>query len=322
LLSEIPLGVKEENMYSFYTRPAFWIGNQGEMFNYLKNDYNCHTSFKEPEVKVILDDINISVFKDGMIGLDFPKIDDETLSTTLKRLEYFNALSFSIYNSINLNRLGRKCSLNPYNLEVNDFLVSDEDSTGFGDGTSYNTKIYKDRYDGLFGIQRVLFFTSKDIVNLLNQFEKELKSNKLWLYSYLNRFISHYKAHNFLEAFISSFFLIEVLINKLWDDYIKNNKDKLNQKRREFLKGRDITLAIKTNFLQLNDAISVELFEKIDNLRKKRNMIAHDIEKIAMKGDLYDDDFGEVFEVINDLVYLNDKIVVKLVGGYSARSIT
>ena len=307
-------------MYSFYTKPAFWIGNMQEMMEVLGDKHYDSSIYKKPSIIREYDFLQILVYKDGLLGINFKANIEENLKSTLGLLEYFNGLSFSIYNSINMGVVGNKCSLNPYNINVDDYLDVGEESIGFGNGTSYSTKIFKDRYKGLYGIQRTLFFTIEEVSILLNEFDEVIKKEKVWLFSYFNRIISNFKEQNFFESFIDAFFIIEVMLNKLWNDYLASNKDKLTKERKALLTGRDMTLAMKTNILHLNNIISTNLLDKIDNLRKRRNKIVHDIELMAKSGELYSDDFENVFIVINELALLAEKIDVKFCGGYSFRT--
>ncbi len=308
-------------MYGFYTRPPFWVGDLDEILKISKGELDYRDLTKQPILTNKINAITLSIFKDGLIAFEFDTDQDSTLRDTLKLLEYFNSFMFVIYNNINVDYSGKKCMLDPYVILDNDFIAISKSSVGFGDGTSRNIKYFNDRYKSNPIIQRVLFFSKSELEGIINNFKFYVNADKTWLLSYLNRFVSHYKDHLFLEAFVTSFFLVEVLINELWDRYLIENNERLNKKRKEYLKGRDITLAIKTNILELNNKISSTLFQRIDNLRGKRNKIVHDIEKLALKGELYSDDFEDMFETTNELLFLVEGFKTRLIGGYSFRTI-
>lgn len=307
-------------MNCFYTKPAFWIGSGTEMGTFLTSDYRWQNSFSTPNLVYELDEMTISIFKDGLIGIEFRHLIADNLKKTLRLLEYFNSLSFSFYNSINLGIVPNKSSLDPYSLNDKNFIALTGNGIGFGDGSSYNSKVYFERKHGALGILRSLFFSKEELLILLERFNEEVKNEKTWLLSYLNRLMSHYHEHYFLEAFIDAFFIIEVLLNKLWSSYLSSNKVSVNKKRKEYLTGKDMTLAVKINILQLCNVITLDLFNKIDSLRKRRNEIVHNIEKVASSDNFYNEDFQDVFEVINELIVLTEGIKIKLTGSHWFRT--
>ena len=101
--------------------------------------------------------------------------------------------------------------------------------------------------------------------------------------------LNEYYNLNFKTAIIQGWFVIEFFINERWNDFLNiknselrlNSKGKLgkrlNKKRDEFLKGRDLTISIMSNILELNDFIPFAVFEDIDKVRKLRNMIVHNL---------------------------------------------
>lgn len=86
----------------------------------------------------------------------------------------------------------------------------------------------------------------------------------------LYRSILETKKSNFDISILLSFFVIENVINSMWDDVLKN-KD-LYKKLKDDM---NYTTAIKSNMLYMNGVISKEDLDKIDFARKNRNSIAH-----------------------------------------------
>jgi hypothetical protein len=87
---------------------------------------------------------------------------------------------------------------------------------------------------------------------------------------------------NFLNwegCLIHSWFIIEYFLKSKWVDYIINAKEsdliELTKENREYLIGRDFTVAVISNAMALAGLISKEEFERIDRLRKRRNEIIH-----------------------------------------------
>ncbi len=86
----------------------------------------------------------------------------------------------------------------------------------------------------------------------------------------LYRSVLETKKSNFDISILLSFFVIENVLNAMWDDAL-NEKD-LYKKLKDDI---NYTIAIKSNMLYMNGVISKEELEKIDFARKKRNSIAH-----------------------------------------------
>ena len=86
----------------------------------------------------------------------------------------------------------------------------------------------------------------------------------------LYRSILETKKSNFDISILLSFFVIENIIDTMWEDILREKKlyKKLNG-------DINYTTAIKSNMLYMNGIISKEELEKIDYARKKRNDIAH-----------------------------------------------
>lgn len=86
----------------------------------------------------------------------------------------------------------------------------------------------------------------------------------------LYRSVLENKKNNFDISILLSFFVIENILNSMWNDVLKekNLYNKLND-------DINYTIAIKSNMLYMNGSISKEELEKIDFARKKRNSIVH-----------------------------------------------
>ncbi len=297
-------------IYGIYTRPSFWLGTQDEMIDSWSDKTRYNHLIRDPVINYPLESINILLYKDGFIGFEFSKTKKKDLEETLKLLEYFNAFMFVIYNKINLDFRSKKCKLDPYLVGVNDFIVLAPSSAGCGDGTSYSsTFFYRERLSNSPMIQRVMFFDEFEMNSFLDEFKLHISAGKVWLFSYLNRIVAHYQNQLFLECFVSSFFLIEVLLNKLWEDLENHTKDNFISLKRKMisLKGCDI--------------ISTSLFEKVNLLREKRNRIVHNVEIMAIQGKLYKDIFEDIFECLEELLVISEDLRIRLIEGYSYRII-
>jgi hypothetical protein len=95
-----------------------------------------------------------------------------------------------------------------------------------------------------------------------------------------------YSKLHFSTSLIQLWFIIEYLLNHLWVEFLKEKQNeiagakRISGKRRDFLTGRDFTASIISNILELCDILDKEVFDKIEQIRSKRNKIVHSLEKV------------------------------------------
>jgi hypothetical protein len=94
--------------------------------------------------------------------------------------------------------------------------------------------------------------------------------------------LSEYKVGNYETSVILSWFITEAAISNLWKTHIDGlNTDlttgqkRINRERRDFLTGRDFTISLISNLLELWGAIPHAQFQDIDTVRGFRNKIVH-----------------------------------------------
>lgn len=94
--------------------------------------------------------------------------------------------------------------------------------------------------------------------------------------------LSEYKVGNHETSVILSWFITEAAISHLWRTHIDglntdltSGQKRINRERRDFLTGRDFTISLISNLLELWGAIPHALFQEIDALRGFRNKIVH-----------------------------------------------
>jgi hypothetical protein len=116
-----------------------------------------------------------------------------------------------------------------------------------------------------------------------NQFTHVIsKSGSQKLLASFAKSLAEYKIGNYETSIVLAWFITEAIINELWSKHLENlNKDllegkkRINSKRKDFLTGRDFTVSIITNLLELFDILESDLFEEIDRVRGYRNKIVH-----------------------------------------------
>ncbi len=171
----------------------------------------------------------------------------------------------------------------------------------------------------------------------IEDFKKIFKDNDLvFILSQLNSSLSEFKKLSFRQSLILSWFSIEFFLNKHWINYLfekkEANKEKqvFNSTRRDFLIGRDITSSIMSNMLELNGKIPHEIFEKIDNVRGKRNIIIHNLDRVKKLADILKEspkekenktihfvDCYDAFDVLKYFVKQDYDIELTINGGFS-----
>lgn len=111
-------------------------------------------------------------------------------------------------------------------------------------------------------------------------------------YAGIARAISSYKITNYETSLVFSWFIVEELINLLWDDFLTENSfempdksQRINKDRRNLLNGRDYTTSVRSNILELAGCLEFGLFSDINTVRAHRNHIVH-----QKKGVTLDDD--------------------------------
>lgn len=96
--------------------------------------------------------------------------------------------------------------------------------------------------------------------------------------------LSEYKVGNYETSVVLSWFITEAALSQLWKSHIDNlnidfsdGKKRINRDRRDFLTGRDFTITMISNLLELWGALSHTQFQDIDAVRGFRNKIVHNL---------------------------------------------
>lgn len=96
--------------------------------------------------------------------------------------------------------------------------------------------------------------------------------------------LSEYKVGNYETSVVLAWFITEAGLNQLWDNQIEKlnfdlpgDKKRINRKRKDFLTGRDFTISMVSNLLELWGILSHRQFQDIDDVRTFRNKIVHSL---------------------------------------------
>lgn len=98
----------------------------------------------------------------------------------------------------------------------------------------------------------------------------------------LTKGISEYKVGNYALAIVLSWFVVESSLRQLWRrvlDQIRTEDSsaspRINGDRLRLLTGNNYSIAAISNTLELMEIISPGLFQLVNDVRQKRNKIAH-----------------------------------------------
>jgi hypothetical protein len=94
--------------------------------------------------------------------------------------------------------------------------------------------------------------------------------------------LGEYKVGNYETSLILAWFITEGSIAYLWERHLdslnreyENGQKKINRERHDLLVGRDFTISMVSNLLELWDVLPNSLFKDIDAVRGFRNRIVH-----------------------------------------------
>ncbi len=94
--------------------------------------------------------------------------------------------------------------------------------------------------------------------------------------------LSEYKVGNYETSIVLAWFITERGISRIWEKHIESlnadypdGRKRINRERRDFLTGRDFTISIVSNLLELWGLLPNSIFQDIDATRGLRNKIVH-----------------------------------------------
>ncbi len=94
--------------------------------------------------------------------------------------------------------------------------------------------------------------------------------------------LSEYKFGNYSTSLVLAWFVIESTIVSVWDKFLDGcNRDfadgtrRISKDRKKTLTGRDYTISVISNFLELSGLIPFKIFQDINAVRGFRNKVVH-----------------------------------------------
>lgn len=107
------------------------------------------------------------------------------------------------------------------------------------------------------------------------------------LYSLIYTASYHYARHQFSSAQVIGWSVVEALQNHIWKEYLggvsenKGGHTKINSQRFRILNGREFSASNISQALSLANKIDDDILERLDESRRKRNKLAHDLDEVT-----------------------------------------
>ncbi len=331
------------SFWGYYIPPKAWLGKQprkdGASGTHLTDD-----NFDLAQVSDVVHDnklpsgLHVRAYCDGLILFDFtgakgfsPEPPPEALNSfektallRLERTEVLNAHVVCLRHS--LLRL-QKWDLPFQSVTPHDLLwqaADDDPHQGVGFKSDRDVDLYMARSALAYvpwypktvdrRIQgRMLTIERVTIADSFAQLERLLsyESKKpLRLSSLFNFAIVSLQDHDYPRSLITSWVIIEGLLDEKWNSYIASQRKRnidgeetvfINVDRVKKLGGRDYTASVRTEVLSIVDNLSFGAYQKVENARRVRNGWMHELrdvqmsdasEAIQVAAELFDSVFG------------------------------
>ena len=296
---------------SFYTSIPFWANNfiSSEELEKIE-DEQLETKLEEVVFSKENNNFSIKIAQDGMIILRVYELEnnmtpwsdrlnnpDYTISDDIKNwndyIEYLNTFYLLLDSSLleleketflEINQLTKKDVMRAY------FAYFDSQEKFQGcQSASHNQEpieVYKknrssDSNYHLIKSKNNRFITKKVLEHAVENFEYACKDHNLMkILSTLLRSISEYKEGNNETSILFSWFIIESITIRIWEEHINslnnsfdNGSKRINRARKSHLESLSISVII--NLLELMNLIPYKLYIEIDKIRLCRNKIVH-----------------------------------------------
>jgi hypothetical protein len=293
------------NIYvGFYTSKPFWVDKK------IKSHKDKEKLWKEMSEDVcIYDEKNykIKVSRDGMILLKlktkegnlFTRESDNSIKESERNylelwkvyLPYLNTIyllldSLSIINLksayFSLSEISHKDAFRVF-CEYDEFRGFSSSSESYS-SIYQNRRFHRDINDPIdFKLEFQPIIPKKLFNELFSIFNKlYYKPNAVDILSELVKSIGEYNLGNYSTSLVLSWFIIESFVKEQWNSLLdsknmiyEHEKKRISKKRKDYFNGRDYSMSIITNILELFNEIDYEIFEMIDFVRNKRNKIVH-----------------------------------------------
>ncbi|MEB3281398.1 MAG: hypothetical protein VKK42_20990 [Lyngbya sp.] len=321
----------KNNIYvGYYLEPYVWIGDK----SHTKNAKELVFMAKD-----ISPGIDIGIQRQGLViasiqTANIPEYCDNNSANALTSqstsfiLDFFNALSFSIYEAQMRKYAGGFCSI-PQEISIRDlYLWLEQDksipeinyiqpaSMFSGEFYTFQEMISRGKKSiGIFlndiNFMTDVFDVDEDVFT--QHLDKRLLNhNLLKLFALLNRGVTSIRSASFDMSLISIWSVIESIIRDIFSDLL-NSENYIIKDSKVFkiLKGniksqkdRDISVYLMTKELKMNKTISKSIFDEINLLRNQRNNLIHQLKPVNSLV------CSKAFLVVKELIYIKYSIQI------------
>lgn len=300
----------------YYHWPAFWVG--GYPPGYPLN-IDLKTIGEEVHRETLPLGIEVKVLKEGMFFFNFanwlrgkplPDMSSATDQNTAlslthefreairERIAVLNTHLLCLYSALSVKQrfVTRKMFLSSYDIIESDSL--DNGGLGYEDPRLSHLLDSKRRATHVHGQDwrvtmrqlNIELDTLKESFRLLTNILQHPSDDILIVTELLARSCKDFEEYNFNLCLINAWTIIEYLLNRLWNRYIENHRQRtisgtvktfINAERKQKLEDdRSFTASIITEILSLAGDLPLNTYKDIEVVRKKRNKWLHDLEPI------------------------------------------
>lgn len=292
---------------AFYPSRPFWAGSKIDFSDQSREGW-FHDQMVEEVFSHETPEYTINVCRDGRIMLRVESLErvqlfhenapipiEETVKTWGEYLDFLNAF-YLLLDSASIE-LSNCCHFNLHEITTRDaFRVSLDAGKCTGENIAtesiasiFQMGRYSSSYRSGVPIEYDPQITMRNVITLdviqhaVAEFEKVFLTPGLEkTLSSFAKSLSEYKVGNYETSVVLSWFITEAALSKLWKDHIESlstvfqdGRKRISRDRRDFLTGRDFTISLISNLLELWGTLPHSQFQDIDAVRGFRNKIVH-----------------------------------------------
>lgn len=310
--------------WGYYIPPKAWLvkqpRNDGGKVSHLTDEVFDLAQLADIVYEHVLEcGLKVRAYCDGLFLFDFSnaegfsnepppdRIDsfEETAQLRLERTEVLNAHVVFLRQALSAKQ---RWGLEYQSITPHDLLAhhSDDDSSkGVGFKSDRDADLHMARYASAYvpwypktfdrRIQgRMLVIESETIDESFSELSRLLAKDDrtpLRLVSLFNFAMVSLQDHDYPRSLITSWAIIERLLDLKWSDYMKEHRKKIingkevpfiNVDRLKKLEGRDYTASVRTEMLSLLEALPFDVYKDMENVRKVRNGWMHELKQVEM----------------------------------------
>jgi len=310
--------------WGYYIPPKAWLGKQprkgGGPDKHLTDDNFDVSQLSD----IVFEDqlpcgIHVRAYCDGLFLFDFRGVDgfthepapeqldsfENTALLRLERTEVLNAHVVCLRDSLSrLQNWGLPYqSVTPHDLVSH--AADDDPRKGVGFKSARDADLHMARYATAYvpwypktfdrRIQgRFLKIETDTIADSFSRLQNLIAFDSklpLRLASLYNFAIVSLQDHDYPRSLITSWAIIERLLDEKWATYIAEHRKReidgeqtvfINADRVKKLKGSDYTASIRTEVLSLLDCLSFDAYKKVENARRVRNGWMHELKNVCI----------------------------------------